>query len=112
MPLNIALSKSADVHTIPLDTTASCPLLTHLSDSSKADRNVRVRKLIQELEQGLGYKGATSGDDLEGLMRGMRMQADETGIAYPQGSNAYRAFTFGVSFTHVRALFILWRAKE
>jgi hypothetical protein len=67
----------------------------------ETNRNDMVRRLIHTLEQGVGYTGATCGDELEGLLRGMHMQADATGIAYPKGSSAYHAFTFGVAISHV-----------
>jgi hypothetical protein len=86
--------------------TSASPLLQNrpsCSDILEMGRNGTMGRLIRELEQGVGYDGATCGDELEDLVREMRTQADATGIAYPKDSGAHHAFQFGVTISHVRA---------
>ncbi|KAK6064003.1 hypothetical protein SCUP234_12609 [Seiridium cupressi] len=60
-----------------------------------------LKPLIKQLDKELGYEGATSGDDLEGLLRGMHEQAAYVGIPYPEGTRSYYSFKVGVYYAHL-----------
>ncbi len=72
-----------------------------LPEPSTADIGCILRPLIAQFDADLNYTGAKSGDDLEGLLRGMHEQAIKIGIPYPEGSHSWYSFNVGVYYAHV-----------
>jgi hypothetical protein len=102
---------SGSPNSLPTSTSLLLPNRLNNSGIEATDGHHMVQRLVQELEQGVGYDGATCSDELEGLLREMRLQADATGIAYPKGSSAHHAFQFGVNISQVRARSVLSRVN-
>lgn len=69
-----------------------------------ADIGRLLTPLIAKFDADLNYTGAISGDDLEGLLRGMHEQAIKIGIPYPEGSHSWYSFNVGVYYAHVGCL--------
>ncbi|KAI0869874.1 isoprenoid synthase domain-containing protein [Hypoxylon argillaceum] len=66
-----------------------------------ADIGRLLTPLIAKFDADLNYTGAISGDDLEGLLRGMHEQAIKIGIPYPEGSHSWYSFNVGVYYAHL-----------
>ncbi|KAI1420849.1 isoprenoid synthase domain-containing protein [Xylaria sp. FL1777] len=66
-----------------------------------ADIGRVLRPLIAQFDADLNYTGATSGDDIEGLLRGMHEQAIKIGIPYLEGSHSWYSFNVGVYYAHL-----------
>ncbi|KAI0533288.1 isoprenoid synthase domain-containing protein [Xylaria digitata] len=72
-----------------------------LLEPSTTDIGCILRPLIAQLDADLNYTGAKSGDDLEGLLRGMHEQAIKIGIPYLEGSHSWYSFNVGVYYAHL-----------
>ncbi|KAI1126966.1 isoprenoid synthase domain-containing protein [Nemania abortiva] len=77
------------------------PKLPESATWSTADIGRVLRPLIARFDADINYTGAISGDDLEGLLRGMHHQAIKIGIPYPEGSHSWYSFNVGVYYAHL-----------
>ncbi|TRX90918.1 hypothetical protein FHL15_008123 [Xylaria flabelliformis] len=77
------------------------PKLPEPKTWSKADIGRVLGPLIAQFDADLGYTGAKSGDDLEGLLQGMHEQAIKIGIPYPEGSRSWYSFKVGIYYAHL-----------
>ncbi|TGJ84776.1 hypothetical protein E0Z10_g3974 [Xylaria hypoxylon] len=75
-----------------------------LPEPSLTDIGRVLRPLIAQFDADLNYTGAKSGDDLEGLLRGMHEQAIKIGIPYLKGSHSWYSFNVGVYYAHIHRI--------
>ncbi|KAK8113384.1 hypothetical protein PG984_013910 [Apiospora sp. TS-2023a] len=61
----------------------------------------KIRNLISQFLEGIGYSTPAQGDDFDGMLQGMHDQVRELGIPYPEGSKAWYCLKFGAYYANV-----------
>ncbi|KAK8012963.1 isoprenoid synthase domain-containing protein [Apiospora marii] len=61
----------------------------------------KIRGLVSQFLDGIGYSGPATGDDFDGLLRGVHEQARDLGVPQPEGSKSRYFFIVGLHYARV-----------